>query len=73
MNNYHNEEKVKIYGGGTIVRKVSIKGGRGYKSVSTYKGGKHRSTIKKPLKKQQIKKILAHKFIPGLFKDCVNC
>lgn len=65
MDNYHNKEKVKIAGNKTQIRTVSIKGGRGYKSIKI--GSK---TIKKPLKKQQIKKILAHKFIPGLFKDC---
>lgn len=67
--NYENTE-TKIQKGGKIVRKVSIKKGRGYKSVTKYRKGKKLSTIKKPLHKEHIKLIKIGKFIPGLFLDC---
>jgi hypothetical protein len=69
MHNYQNKE-TKILGGGTkVVRKVHIKGGKGHKSVSHYKRGKHMFTFKKPLKSGEIGLIKIGKFIPGLFKD----
>jgi hypothetical protein len=52
------------------VRKVSIKKGRGNKSVKYYKSGKLVSTIKRGLKSAEIESIKMGKFIPGLFKDC---
>jgi hypothetical protein len=70
--NYENIE-VKKMSGGKIVRKVSIKNGRGYKSVTKYNKGKKHSTIKKPLHDQHIHLIKKGKFIPGLFSDCNNC
>ena len=50
MHHYQNKE-TKILGDETkVVRKVHIKGGKGHKSVSHYKRGKHLFTSKKPLK-----------------------
>jgi len=72
MNNYKCSETI-AQKGGKIVRKVSIKKGRGYKSVTTYRKGKRVSTVRKPLHKDHIEKIKMRKFIPGLFSDCVNC
>ena len=69
--NYQNTE-VKMIGGGKIVRKVSIKNGKGYKSVTKYHKGKKGSTNKKPIHKEHIHLIKKGKFIPGLFLDC-NC
>jgi len=68
--NYHNTE-VKHFGGGKkIVRNVSIKNGKGYKSVTKYHKGKKIGTSKKPIHKSHISFIQLGKFIPGLFNDC---
>ena len=72
MDTYENTE-TKILKGGKIIRKVSIKKGRGYKSISKYRKGKKISTIRKPIHKEHIELIKAGKFIPGLFSDCKNC
>ena len=71
---YHNTEK-RLHGGNRITRKVVIKGGKGYKSVTVKKGGKHNRTVKRPLNKTEIEKIRKGKFIKGLFTDCKsgNC
>ena len=70
--NYQNIEVKKMTGGSKIVRKVSIKNGKGYKSVIKYRKGKKTGTIKKLIHKAHIKLIQTGKFIPGLFLDC-NC
>ena len=70
--NYENTESV-CQKGGKIIRKVSIKRGKGYKSITKYHKGKLVSTIKKPISKQHIQTIKNGKFIPGLFRDCKNC
>jgi hypothetical protein len=69
---YENVE-VKKQMGGKIVRKVSIKNGKGYKSVTKYRKGKKVSTIKKHIHNDHIKLIQVGKFIPGLFSDCKSC
>jgi hypothetical protein len=70
---YENIEQVNTQGGGKIVRKVSIKNGKGYKSISRYHKRKHTGTIKKNLKTAEIQMIKIGKFIPGLFNDCKTC
>lgn len=55
-----------------IVRKVSIKNGKGYKSVSRYIRGKHVGTSKKRIENDHLPLIKGGTFIPGLFTDC-NC
>jgi len=70
---YDNTEIVDIQSGGKIVRKVSIKNGKGYKSISRYHKRKHAGTIKKNLKTAEIQMIKLGKFIPGLFNDCKSC
>ena len=70
---YQNIEQVNTQGGGKIVRKVSIKNGKGYKSISRYHKRKHAGTIKKNLKASEIQMIKLGKFIPGLFNDCKTC
>lgn len=67
--NYENTETAQM-GGGKIVRKVSIKNGKGYKSVITYKKGKKQCVIKKRIHGDHIEMIKSRKFIPGLFSDC---
>jgi hypothetical protein len=70
LDNYHNQE-TQIQGGGKkIVRKVSIKNNKGYKSVTKYHKGKRVGTAKKPLSIHEIQMIKNRKFIHGLFNDC---
>jgi hypothetical protein len=57
-------------GGKKLVRKVSIKKGKGYKSITNYHKGRKISTSKKPIHKSHVSLIRMGKFIPGLFADC---
>ena len=68
--NYENTETKTQFGGKKMVRRVSIKNGRGYKSVTKYHRGKKTSSIKKPLHKDHIFTISNGIFVPGLFMDC---
>jgi len=70
MDNYKNVEVKHTQNGGKIVRKVSIKNGKGYKSVTKYHKGKKIGTTKKPIHKYHINLIKIGKFIQGLFSDC---
>lgn len=72
MSNYENTEVV-LQKGGKVIRKVSIKKDKGYKSITKYRKGKKIFTIKKPIHKEHIRLIKRGKFIPGLFNDCKNC
>jgi hypothetical protein len=67
--NYKNTE-TKFQSGGKVIRKVSIKNGKGYKSVTKYRKGKKVKTVKRPIHKEHIELIKLGKFIPGLFLDC---
>jgi len=67
--NYSNTQTHQT-GGKKTVRKVSIKKGKGHKSVKYYKNGKLISTVKRGLKPVEVAFIKIGKFIPGLFKDC---
>jgi hypothetical protein len=67
--NYENTEITKV-GGKKIVRKVSIKNGKGTKIVTRYHKGKHLGTAKKPIHKDHIEMISVGKFVKGLFSDC---
>ena len=71
--NYDNFETKMLQNGGKIVRKVSIKKGKGYKSISRYHKKTHRGTVRKTLKTAEIQMIKKGKFIPGLFKNCKTC
>jgi hypothetical protein len=66
----YNNTQVVQQGGKRFVRKVSIKNGKGHKSVKYYKNGRMVSTIKKGLNPVEVGFIKIGKFIPGLFKDC---
>ena len=68
--NYKNTEVKTMSGGKKLVRKVSIKNGKGYKSVTKYRKGKKTGTVKKLIHKDHIDLIQTGKFIPGLFADC---
>lgn len=70
--NYQNIE-TKQFGGMKVVRKVSVKKGKGYKKIITYKKGKKISTVRKPIHREHVKKIKNGIFVVGLFDDCKNC
>ena len=66
--NYENKE-TKVQSGGKIVRKVSIKKGRGYKSITKYHKGKKMYTVRKPIHKEHVKLIKKGKFGKMLFPN----
>ena len=70
MFNYENTDTTILGGGKKVVRKVSIKNGKGYKSVTKYHNGKKVGSIKKSIHKKHVMHIHSRKFIPGLFSDC---
>ena len=60
-----------MYGGKKrIVRKVSIKNGKGYKSVTVKRSGRKAKTVKRRICREEINQIRNGVFIPGLFHDC---
>jgi hypothetical protein len=65
---YHNTEK-HIHGGKHIIRKVTIKNGKGYKSITTMKKGGKRYTTKRRLDQNEMTNIKNRKFIRGLFSE----
>jgi hypothetical protein len=67
---YENTEVKTQLGGSKTVRKVIIKNGKGFKSVTKFRNGKKMKTIKKHIPTDHITLILEGKFIPGLFSDC---
>ena len=66
---YFNKEIVHM-GGKKRVRTVSIKNGKGFKSISHSHNGKHKKTVKRRIHPEDMKMIQQRKFVPGLFKDC---
>jgi hypothetical protein len=66
----YNNTQVVQHGGKRFVRKVSIKNGKGHKSVKYYKNGRMITNVKKGLNPVEVGFIKIGKFIPGLFKDC---
>jgi predicted RNase H-related nuclease YkuK (DUF458 family) len=69
----YNNVETKMVGGTKIVRKVSIKNGKGQKSMIKYKNGKKIHSVKKPISDEDTKKIKQGIFIVGLFDDCKKC
>jgi hypothetical protein len=67
--NYYNKD-VRVANGKKTVRVVSVKNGRGYKSVTKYRGKKKIGSVKKRIHDDHIQLIGGGKFIPGLFNDC---
>ena len=67
---YHNKEIRHTKNGHKIVRNVSIKNGKGYKSVTKYHKGKKIHSSKKPIHKSHVNMIQLGKFIPKFFTDC---
>lgn len=73
MDNFsYDNTEIKLQNGGKIVRNVTIKNGKGYKSVTKYKGKKKIGTKKKRICKQHVSLIKKGIFIPGLFSDCTK-
>lgn len=70
--NYDNTEVTHQSGGKKVVRKVTIKHGKGYKSITKYNKGKKTYSIKKPIHKHHIESIKRGKFVPGLFDECCS-
>ncbi len=70
--NYNNIE-TKQTGGVKIIRKVTIKNGKGHKSITKYNKGKKISSVKKPIHADHLNKIKSGTFVVGLFDDCKNC
>lgn len=73
MNNSYQNIEIKQSGGKKIVRKVTIKNNRGFKSITKYHKGRKFHTVKKPIHKEHIHLIKRGKFVPGLFSDCARC
>lgn len=69
---YENIETKSLDNGLKIVKRVSIKNGKGYKSVTKYRRGKRLSNVKKTINKKNIKMIEKGSFICGLFNDCMK-
>ena len=70
---YKNLEVKMCENGKKILRKVSIRNGKGYKSVTIYHKKRHGGTVRKNLKNSEIYMIKTRKFIRGLFKNCKTC
>jgi hypothetical protein len=62
--------QVSMSGGKKLVRNVTIKNGKGHKSVERYCKGKCNSTMKRRLILKEIQMIRRNQYIPGLFKNC---
>jgi len=69
---YSNTEIKHLNGGRKMVRKVVIRNGKGYKSISIRERGKKSKTIRRKVCSEDISKIHNGVFIPGLFRDCVH-
>lgn len=52
------------------VRKVSVKNGKGFKSVSKFVKGKHLGTSRKKIEEPHLLLIKGGSFIKGFFNDC---
>ncbi len=71
MNEFsYKSTQVAITGGKKMVRNVTIKNGKGHKSIKRYCKGKCKSTMKRRLLLKEIEMIQRNEYIPGLFKNC---
>lgn len=69
---YSNIEIKMMPNGRKTVRKVYVKNGKGYKTVTKYRRGRKLSSVKRPIHLDHIDQIQKCKFVPGLFSDCVS-
>ena len=71
MNNFnYTSIQTSLLGGTKITHKVTIRRGKGHKSVTKYNRNKKIFTVKKKLRRCDVSSIKKGKFIPGLFADC---
>lgn len=68
--NYKNIETNISHSGKKIIRTVSIKNGKGYKSITTYNKNGKKNIFKKEIDPTHVDLIKNRKFIPKLFSDC---
>ena len=66
---YDNKEVRVLRNGAKSIRRVVIRGGAGFKSVTHKKGKKHR-TVTFKLNRVEIDHIKSGKFVKGLFDEC---
>ena len=57
----------------TVRNIVTVKNGKGTKSIEEYVNGKLKKRGTKRLSVNEIRNIKDRKFMPGLFKDCLTC
>jgi hypothetical protein len=73
---YHSEQVHSLYNSGkgkTRRNIVDIQNGKGMKAVEEYSvDGKRISRKEKDLTADEMRCISKHKFVPGLFKDCIK-
>jgi len=70
MTYYYSNIEVSQNGNKKTVRKVLVNNKKGYKSVSKYRNGKHKRTMKRPLKAKEISCVKRKIFLPNLFDNC---
>jgi hypothetical protein len=66
---YSNVEIKMLPNGRKTVRRVYVKNGKGYKSVTKYRKGKRVSSVKKPIHLEHCERIQNGIFVPQLFAD----
>lgn len=69
---YSNIEVKILSNGRKTVRKVYVKNGKGYKTVTKYRRGHKLSSVKKPIHKDHISMIKKCEFVPELFAECID-
>ena len=73
MNNFnYTNTEMKTHGKTKTVRNVTIRNGKGHKSVTKFTGGKRIYSVKKKLRRCDVSSIKKGKFIKGLFSDCIK-
>ena len=69
---YSNVEIKMLPNGRKTIRKVYVKNGKGYKSVTKYRKGKRVSSVRKPVHLDHCERIHNGVFVPQLFADCIG-
>lgn len=65
-------QQIHHHGNDKTVHRVTVKNGKGHKSVTKYRRGKLMSRVKRLLREEEMEHIHRKKFIPGLFRDCIG-
>ena len=69
---YSNVEMKMLPNGRKTIRKVYVKNGKGYKTVTTYRRGRKLSSVRRRIHVDHLEKIRRCEFVPGLFTDCID-